>query len=57
MKLQEIICCPECKENLLAHTRDNCYTCIRCSMEYPIVDNVIDFFPQKAERKRSGLEK
>ncbi len=61
MTLQEIICCPQCKNNLLAHTGENkpvtktgnpvCYKCNGCNMEYPIVDDVIDFLPKRDKGK------
>lgn len=61
MRLQEIICCPKCKGNLLANTGENrsasetgelvSCSCTECNMEYPVVDDVIDFLPQKNDEK------
>ncbi|MGK7874843.1 MAG: methyltransferase domain-containing protein [Xenococcaceae cyanobacterium] len=61
IRLQEFICCPKCKRDLLVHTGESgislevdslpYYACTGCGLEYPMVDDVVDFLPHSNSEK------
>ena len=64
MKLPEILCCPQCRGHLQAHTAEgagdpgeeslSCHQCTECGTEYRAVDGVLDFLPQDTAEKGRG---
>ncbi|MHC4357627.1 MAG: methyltransferase domain-containing protein [Planctomycetota bacterium] len=64
MRLRDFICCPKCRGELQPQTGESgvssgvgelqYYTCTKCGLKYPIVDDVVDFLPYGNGEKKRG---
>jgi ubiquinone/menaquinone biosynthesis C-methylase UbiE/uncharacterized protein YbaR (Trm112 family) len=59
MKVNELICCPKCKENLIENYSEKdsdhlySYSCAACGNVYPLIDGVTDFLPHVEQKSRA----